>query len=114
MKEGFGWETPKDADDILLSLKVVTADRGIIKQRSNIGYMFGSGPLGHISKACEKTPLGMKKGEEAELKCSKDYGYDEEQPNRVTIVAKLRKVYETEDVSFSKDESAMKKQVKEG
>ena len=66
-------------------------------------YVLGSGALGPISKACDKALLGMKKDEEVELRCSKDYAYGDERPGGVTIVATLHEVFETIDVSFLKD-----------
>jgi len=61
---------------------------------------------------CDKALTGMKKGEEAELKCSKDYAYPDK--GAVTIILILKQIYDTKDVSFAKDMSVMKKQVSEG
>merc|ERR1719414_1866479 len=56
----------------------------------------------------------MKKGEEAKLTCTKEYAYGDEKPDGAIIEVKLEQLYETKDVSFGKDKSVMKKQVKEG
>jgi len=114
LKEGSGWKSPKEADEVLLSLKVVAVDGTVIEERSSMDYKLGSSALGSITKACEKALLQMKKGEQVELKCSKDYAYGEEQPGGVTITVSLHELFETKDVSFLKDKSVMKKQVKEG
>merc|ERR1711904_407307 len=52
----------------------------------------------------------MKKGEVAELKCSKDYA----DADGAKVTLSLKEIFETKDVSFAKDKSVMKKQVKEG
>merc|ERR1719436_630032 len=75
-------------------------------------YVLGSDVLGPLKKACDKAIIGMKKGEEAELKCSKEYAYPDK--GAATITLTLHELYETKDVSFSKDGSLMKKQVQEG
>jgi FK506-binding protein 4/5 len=113
-KEGSGWKSPKDGDEVQLSLKIVAADGSVVEERSSFEYRTGSGDLGPVSKACDKVLSGMKKGEEASLKCSKDYCDGEKHPEGVTVELTLSEIYETRDVSFGKDATVMKKQVQEG
>mmetsp|Transcript_67430 Transcript_67430/g.191146 ORF Transcript_67430/g.191146 Transcript_67430/m.191146 type:complete len:487 (+) Transcript_67430:1-1461(+) len=114
LEEGSGWKTPKVSDEVLVSLKAVAADSSVIEERSRFEYAMGSGALGPLTKVCEKSLMGMKKGEEASLKCSKDYAYGDERPDGATITLTLHEIYETKDVSLAKDKSLMKKQIKEG
>jgi FKBP-type peptidyl-prolyl cis-trans isomerase len=114
LKEGSGWKTPHDGDEVLISLKVVAKDGSVVEEKSNLEYVSGSGGLGAVSKACEKAINGMKKGEEASLVCSKDYCDGEKCPDGVTCELQLLEIYETKDVSFGKTGTVMKKQVKEG
>jgi len=114
VKEGAGWRTPKDGDEVLLSLKALAADGSLIEEKADHEYKVGSRSLGSISKACEKALVVMKKGELASLHCSKDYAYGDSRPDGATLELKLEEIYETKDVSFSKDGSVMKKRVREG
>merc|ERR1740138_825633 len=110
--EGSGWKTPKDGDEVVISLKAVASDN-VVEEKASLEYTLGSDVLGPLAKAVDKALNGMKKGEEVELKCTKDYAYADK-PDGATITLKLEEMYETKDVSFSKDKSVMKKQVKEG
>jgi len=58
--------------------------------------------------------LGMKQGEECEIQCSKDYAYGEEHPDGASLTLILHEIFESNDVSFGKDGSVMKKRVREG
>lgn len=113
-KEGSGWKNPKDGDEVLMSLKATAADGTVIEERASFEYCLGSSTLGSVAKACDKALKGMKKGEEAELKCTKDYAYGDAHPDGATLTLSLIEMYETKDVSFSKDKTVMKKSVKEG
>lgn len=86
----------------------------MIEEKVGLEYAVGSGVLGPISKTCDKALMGMKKGEEASLKCTKDYAYGDKHPDGATITLTLQGMVEIKDVSFDKDSSLMKKQVKEG
>jgi len=114
LKEGSGWKTPKVGDEVLLSFKAEAADGSVVEERADFEYVIGSDALGPVAKACDKAITGMKRGEEASLKCSKDYAYPEKTPDGAVLHLTLKEMYETKDVSFSKDMSVMKKQVKEG
>jgi len=114
LTEGSGWKTPKDGDEVLLSLKAEAADGSIIEERKSVEYTMGSGALGPITKVCEKALGGMKKGEEASLKCAKDYAYGDQRPDGAIITLTLHELFVTKDLSAKKDNSLMKKQVKEG
>mmetsp|Transcript_69986 Transcript_69986/g.176339 ORF Transcript_69986/g.176339 Transcript_69986/m.176339 type:complete len:565 (+) Transcript_69986:2-1696(+) len=115
LKEGSGWKSPKDGDEVMISLKATTADGSTeIEDRGSFEYKLGSDALGPLGKACDKALTGMKKGEEASLKCSKEYSYGDKHADGAVITIALLQIFETKDVSFSKDKSMMKKQVKEG
>merc|ERR1712007_267627 len=45
---------------------------------------------------------------------TKDYAYGEDQPDGVIVELRVHELFEVSDVSFAKDKSLMKKQVKEG
>jgi len=111
LKEGTGWKTPKAGDEIKVSLKALGTDGAVIEDRGEFEYLVGSDTLGPLAKASEKALTGMKKNEEASLKCSKDYMPGDAEG---TIELKLLEIFETKDCSFPKDKSVMKKQVKEG
>jgi len=113
-KEGSGWKTPKKGDEVFISLKSTAADGTVIEERGSFEYCLGSATLGPLAKACDQALQGMKKGEEAELKCTKDYAYGDQHPDGATLTISLTELYETKDVSFAKDTTVMKKMVKEG
>jgi len=110
--EGSGWKSPKDGDEVVISLKAVSSD-AVVEEKASLEYVLGSDVLGPLAKACDKALTEMKKGEEVKLKCTKDYAYADK-PDGATITLKLEELYETKDVSFNKDKSVMKKQVKQG
>lgn len=112
--EGSGWKTPKAGDEVLISVKAVAADGSPIEERADFEYTLGSGVLGALEKACGKALLNMKKGEVAELKCTKDYSYEDARPDGCTLTLTLQQIYETKDTSIEKNRSLMKKQVLEG
>jgi len=114
VKEGSGWKEPKDGEEVMCSIKVTNKDGSTIEEKPSVEYVLGSGVLGPISKAVDKALKGMKKGEQAKLICTKDYAYGDERPDGANIELTLEQLYETKDVSFGKDKSIMKKQVKEG
>lgn len=114
LEEGSGWKSPKLGDEVLLSLKSTAADGSVIEERTDFEFTLGSGALGPLEKACEKALLGMKKGEVADLRCTKDYCYGDERPDGCTVSMTLQQIYETKDVSLGKDKSVMKKQMVEG
>mmetsp|Transcript_46290 Transcript_46290/g.91681 ORF Transcript_46290/g.91681 Transcript_46290/m.91681 type:complete len:569 (+) Transcript_46290:1-1707(+) len=114
LTEGSGWKKPKAGDEVLLSLKAVAADGSEIEERGEFEYALGSEALGPIAKAASKALESMKKGETAEIKCSKEYAYGDKHPDGATVTLSLREIYETSDVSFSKDGSVQKKLVKAG
>jgi len=97
LKEGSGWKNPKSGDEVLIA----------VDGKADIEYIVGSESLGAIGKACDKALLGMKKGEEASLKCGQDHG-------NCTVNLTLQEIFETKDVSFVSDKTMIKKQVMEG
>lgn len=114
LQEGTGWKKPKAGDEVLVSLKAEAPDGTLVEERPELEYVIGSGALGAVGKACDKAITDMKKGEEASLKCAKEYGYGDKTPEGVTITLELKELYETADISFAKDKSIMKKLVKDG
>jgi len=109
--EGTGWKTPKAGDEVLISMKAEKEDGSLIEEKTDLQYVMGSGSLSVAKKACEQALGGMKRGEEAALKCSKDYSDVE---GGVTVTLTLKEIFDTKDVSATKDGSMMKKQIKEG
>jgi len=112
--EGSGWRTPKIDGEVLVTVKAESPDGSSIAEHTDLEYVIGSDSLGPIAKACDKALQGMKVGEEAQLKCSKDYAFGDRTPEGATVTIKLSQIYETKDVSFESDKSVMKKQVVEG
>lgn len=110
IKEGSGWKKPKDGDEVKMSMKATSKDGSSIEEKVGIDYVLGSGILGQFSKAVDKALTQMKKGEQAQLKCTKEYAPDDDTNIEVT----LEQLYETTDVSFEKNTSLMKKTVVEG
>jgi len=114
IEDGSGWKQPQEGDELKVSLKVSAADTSVIEEHADLEYIHGSGTLGGISKAVDKALCGMKKGAEVQLTCSEQYAYGAEKPGGASIDLKLHQIYETKDISFGKDGTVMKKQVREG
>jgi len=114
MKEGEGWKKPKKDSEVLVNMKVEAPDGSSIQEKSDFEYVIGSDALGALGKACDKALMEMKKGEEASLKCTKEYALGDKTPDGATVSLTLKQVYDTADVSFAKDKTIMKKQVVEG
>merc|ERR1712137_1518233 len=115
IKEGSGWKKPKEGEEVLVSLKALTADKStVIEERESVEHIIGSSTFGPLGKAVDKALIGMKKDEEATLTCTKEYAYGEDHPDGVIVELKVHEIFEISDVSFAKDKSLMKKQVKEG
>jgi len=114
--EGTGWKTPKMGDEVLVCVKVEKADGTTSFEKTDLEYTLGSesmfGDGKKMNEACDKALAGMKRGEEASLKISGDYadGVD----GGATATLTLKEMFESKDVSYAKDKSLMKKQVKEG
>jgi len=111
LQEGSGWKSPKMNDEVLLSFKSTKQDGSVIETKESFEYVLGSDALGAFGKACDKCLTNMKRGEEASLACTKEYSGVE---GGATATLTLHETFETQDVSFSKDKTMMKKQVKEG
>lgn len=92
----------------------MTCGEVVKEEKTDFEYVLGSGVFGPLSKAVDKALTGMKKDEEASLKCTKDYAYGDEKPEGAVIDITLAEIFETKDVSFAKNKSVMKKQVKAG
>merc|ERR1712137_1073353 len=115
IKEGSGWKKPKEGEEVSVSLKVLTADKStVIEERESVEHIIGSSTFGPLGKAVDKALIGMKKDEEATLTCTKEYAYGEDHPDGVIVELKVHEIFEISDVSFAKDKSLMKKQVKKG
>jgi FKBP-type peptidyl-prolyl cis-trans isomerase len=111
LQEGSGWKSPKMNDEVSLSFKSTKQDGSVIENKESLEYVLGSDALGAFGKACDKCLTNMKRGEEASLACTKEYSGVE---GGATATLTLHETFETQDVSFSKDKTMMKKQVKEG
>lgn len=117
--EGNGWKKPKDGDEVQLTFKALKdgTSKFDVDEKD---YVIGSGVLEPFGNVVDKALTDMKKGEVAELKCTNEFvetlrAIDNAVPGDVeTLSVTLHEVYEIADVSFAKDKSLMKKQVKEG
>eukprot|EP00411_Alexandrium_monilatum_P011778 CAMPEP_0175323062 /NCGR_PEP_ID=MMETSP0093-20121207/72790_1 /TAXON_ID=311494 /ORGANISM="Alexandrium monilatum, Strain CCMP3105" /LENGTH=555 /DNA_ID=CAMNT_0016619957 /DNA_START=49 /DNA_END=1712 /DNA_ORIENTATION=+ len=114
LKDGTGWTKPNDGDEVRISVKCTAKDGSVVDERSGLDYTIGSGALGQLGKAVDKALTGMKKEEEAELACTKDYACGDKTPEGATLKLTLEHTYETTDVSLAKDKSMMKKQIVDG
>jgi len=114
VQEGSGWKSPKDGDEVKLTLKATTKNGAIVEEKTGLEYTLGSGALGPLSKAVDKALQGMKKGEVAELTCTEEYAYGAEKPGGANVTLTLEQIYETKDISFGKDNTLMKKTIVEG
>ncbi|CAE8602081.1 unnamed protein product [Polarella glacialis] len=92
----------------LASKEDLFGDEGVIK--TGVDYTLGSGSFGPLSKAVDKALRGMKMGEQVSLQCTKDYMG----PDGGCVEITMHELYEVKDVSFCKDRSIMKKQIKQG
>jgi len=119
LTEGSGYKKPKEGDEVQLTFKVLkdAACKFDVEEKD---YVIGSGVFGAFANVVDKALTDMKKGEVAELKCTKEFinglhDNDKTFPENVeTLSVTLHEVYEITDVSFAKNKSLMKKQVKEG
>lgn len=114
LKEGDGWRSPADGDEVHLALKCTAKDGSVVEDKPAIDYVIGSGAFGLLSKVVDKALLEMKKGEEAELACKSEYVLGDKTPDGATIMLTLNQIYETKDVSWKKDATLMKKRIVEG
>lgn len=113
MEEGSGWKNAKKGEEVRVSF-VVTAEGGaILDERKGVDYFIGSTAFGIVSKVVDKAITGMNKGEKCSLWVQKGYTFPEEHGD-VTINLELEDIYEISDVSLRKDETVMKKQIKDG
>jgi len=114
VKEGKGWKKPKIGDEVQISVKCTAKDGTVVEEKSAVEYLLGSDALGPLSKTVDKALTSMKKDEEVELACTKDYACGEKTPDGATVSLTLEQIFESKDVSFLKDKTLMKKQVVEG
>merc|ERR1740121_1442294 len=114
LKEGEGWKKPQEDSEVLIYMKVEAPDGSLIEEKSDFEYVIGSEALGSLGKACDKALMEMKKGEEASLKCTKEYALGDKTPDGATVTLELKEIYDISDVSFLREITIMKKQVGEG
>mmetsp|Transcript_32937 Transcript_32937/g.61405 ORF Transcript_32937/g.61405 Transcript_32937/m.61405 type:complete len:586 (+) Transcript_32937:74-1831(+) len=114
VKEGKGWKEPSVGDEVQISMKCTAKDGSVVEDKSAFVYLMGSDTLGPLSKTLDKALCSMKKDEEVELVCTKDYACGEKTPDGATVSLILEQIFESKDVSFAKDRSLIKKQVVEG
>lgn len=114
LKEGAGWKTPADGDEVKCSIKATAADGKVVFEKGEVEYTLGSGAFGALAKVADRALRGMKKQEEIMIKVTKDYLLGDETPDGGKVELTLHGLFETKDVSFLKDKSVMKKQIVEG
>jgi len=113
LKEGSGWKTPNAGNEVLVSIRAKASDDSIVEEKLEVEYTLSSGSLGELSAVADKALESMKKGEEVSIKCTKEYFFDKHADGG-TVEITLHEMYDIKDVSFTKDKSVMKKQIKEG
>ncbi|CAK0832627.1 unnamed protein product, partial [Prorocentrum cordatum] len=113
LAEGTGWAKPKFGDEVLTDVRATAAAGGPAKDWAGLEYRLGFSALGPLGRACDAALKGMKKGEEALLRCTKDYSC-EDWSDGVEVTIKLQEIFETRDVSFRKDGAVLKKRTREG
>lgn len=120
LADGSSWKKPKNGDEVQISFKALK-DGSCKHDCSEQDYVVGVQSFGPFTTVIVKALEDMKKGEQAELKCTKECieklrEQDKEGvPDGVeTLTLTLHEIYEVSDVSFDKNKTLMKKQVKEG
>ncbi|CAK0826628.1 unnamed protein product [Prorocentrum cordatum] len=113
LAEGTGWTKPKLDDEVFIDVRATAAAGGPAKDWAGLEYRLGSSALGPLGRACDAALKGMKKGEEALLRCTKDYSC-EDWSDGVEVTIKLQEIFETRDISFRKDGAVLKKRTREG
>jgi len=120
VNEGSGWKKPKAGDEVQVSFKAhaETASKCDCETKD---YIVGTDTFGPFQEMVTKALEDMKKGEKCELKCTSEYiaGLKEKDASSVpegtdTVTLELHEIYDVSDVSFGKDKTLMKKQIKEG
>eukprot|EP00434_Breviolum_minutum_P014173 symbB.v1.2.012494.t1/scaffold862.1/size157115/3 len=131
LKEGSGWKTPNAGNEVLVSIRAKASDDSIVEEKLEVEYTLSSGSLGELSAVADKALESMKKGEEVSIKCSKEYFFDKHADGGTITLHEMYDIkavamspmsresprwesLSTQDVSFTKDKSVMKKQIKEG
>jgi len=112
VKEGINYKTPKDHDETRLNLKVSRQDGSILDDRTSFDYVLGSCALGEMSGVVDKALSTMKLYEKVSLACAKGY-ISGNSDLSVTIDLELNQIYDIRDVSLPRDNSLIKKQLKE-
>mmetsp|Transcript_9990 Transcript_9990/g.21978 ORF Transcript_9990/g.21978 Transcript_9990/m.21978 type:complete len:572 (-) Transcript_9990:468-2183(-) len=114
LKAGSGYKMPRPDGEVKLTVQTTSTDGATIEEFQSVEYQVGSQKFGNLGKAIDKVLIQMKRGEKVALTCSKDYAYGDKHPDGATINITLEEIYESKDISFEKDGSLMKKQIKEG
>ena len=108
------WKKPDPAGEVFLSVKATAADGSVFVDKPAIEYKIGSDALGPLSKAVDTALVGMAKHEKCFLHCVKDDVYKGSAHGTVTVDLHLQENYAITDVSFAKDNSIVKKTIREG
>lgn len=118
--EGSGWKKPKAGDEVQISFKA-NAETASKVDCSTKDYIVGTDSFGPFQEMVTKALEDMKKGEKCELKCTSEYVAKLKEKDAAsvpegteTVTLELHEIYEVSDVSFGKDKTLMKKQIKEG
>mmetsp|Transcript_63971 Transcript_63971/g.187669 ORF Transcript_63971/g.187669 Transcript_63971/m.187669 type:complete len:741 (+) Transcript_63971:172-2394(+) len=116
VKEGEQWKMPKYLDEVVVSYKVVDGAGEVVEEKAEVEHIIGSPDIGPVTVACDAALKTMRSREVVSLECSKAYlwGGESGKPQTGTIELTLHEIYETRDVSFCKDASLLKKQIREG
>lgn len=120
LSDGSGWKKPKEGDEVQVSFKP-HPEAATPFDCTAKDYIVGADVFGPYQEMVDKALQDMKKGEKCELKCTPEFisGLKAKDSAAVpdgtdTVALELHEIYEVSDVSFGKDKSMMKKQIKEG
>lgn len=105
------WRYPCDGDEVCCSLSAVGT--GEVLEQTEVDYRLGSGSFGPISKVLDEALKMMKRGEEANIRCSPDCFLSNGGDGGCMKIL-LHEIHEVRDISPCIDGSMMKKQLKEG
>ncbi|KAM3339320.1 hypothetical protein P3S68_029189 [Capsicum galapagoense] len=116
IKEGEGWATPKDVDEVLVKY-VASSEDGKILSKSDDGIEF-SFMKGHLYPAMKKCIKTMRKGEIVELTVKRPYNFDGDgigilQSNS-NLIINLELISWKSVVDVTGDNKVLKKLIKAG
>jgi len=115
LEEGAGYEKASSGKEVRMALKATGQDGSVIDDRGSFDYVVGSGALGPYGEVVDQALKGMLKGAKCSLLCAKGVVAVEGSVDaETTLEVALEELYDVSDVSFSHDDSVVKKRIKDG